>query len=101
MRIRMSTLAFIAAVGGVAAAAGVRADVIELKDGRSFIGVMARQGDAILITTTDGLEIQAKPSDVAKVTLTNSITPAEAAGAEWTRSAAAIKQANEDRKSVV
>lgn len=69
------------------------ADVIQLKDGRSFSGTMYREGDHIVIKAEDGTVINAKPDEVGRVTLTSTITPAQAAESEWTRTAAQIKKA--------
>jgi hypothetical protein len=80
-------------VGGVAA--GARADVIELRDGRTVIGTMSRQGDVMLIKADDGHILRVPPADVVKVTLTDTQTPGEAAEAEWTRLAAEIKKADD------
>lgn len=70
----------------VLAVAGLaNADVIELSDGRKFNGSLLRTGDVMTIKTDDGKTVTAKPDQIAKVTLTGTITPEEAAAAEWAR----------------
>ena len=68
------------AVAGLASA-----DIIELSDGRKFNGSLTRTGDVMTIKTDDGKTITAKPDQIAKVTLTSTVTPEEAAAAEWSR----------------
>ncbi len=73
----------------------LRADVIELSDGRKFNGSLSRSGDTITIRTDDGKTITARPGDIAKVTLTSSVTPEEAATAEWVRMGPVVKSADD------
>src|SRR5436190_2126182 len=68
---------------GLAGAA--RADLIEISDGRKLTGTLTRQGDVMTIKTDDGKTITAKPNQIAKVTLTGTTSPEEAAAAEWAR----------------
>ncbi|MGN6367804.1 MAG: hypothetical protein ACTHN5_06045 [Phycisphaerae bacterium] len=90
----MRRLAVIGILLSLAAASPAWADVIELQDGRVITGSLLRKGDDVFITSNDGKTIKAKPSDVTRVTLTSSLTPTQAADAEWTRDAAEIKKAD-------
>jgi hypothetical protein len=95
--------AAIGAAGIGALCAGVRegrADLIELKDGRKISGSMVRQGDVMVIKADDGTTVTAKPSDVMKVTLTNTVSPAEAAEADWTRLTQQTKTADDLQKVI-
>ncbi|HVX85972.1 MAG TPA: tetratricopeptide repeat protein [Phycisphaerae bacterium] len=67
--------------------AGHRAlgDVIETTDGHKYTGTMQRVGAQMVIKTSDGKTVSVSPSAIAKVTLTDSLTPAEAAASEWKR----------------
>src|SRR6186713_192537 len=79
------------------AATPVSADLIDLKDGRKLSGSMSRQGDVIAIKTDDGRTITAKPDEILKVTLTGSVSPVDAAAAEWTRITQQIRTADDIR----
>ena len=81
-------------LGTAVAATSARADVIELSDGRIIVGTLLRKGDDVFITSDDGKSIKAKPADVTRVTLTSTVTPTQAADAEWTRAAAQIRKAD-------
>ncbi|HUO10931.1 MAG TPA: hypothetical protein VM008_21695 [Phycisphaerae bacterium] len=70
-------------------------DVIELKDGRTINGTLVRQGDEVMITGEDGSVVRAKPGDVTKVTLTSSMSVAQASDSDWTRAAAEIRRADD------
>ncbi len=84
-----------AAVLALAALPALRADLIELSDGRKFSGNLSRSGDVITIRTDDGKTITARPAEIAKVTLTSNTTPEEAAAAEWTRIGPLVKSADD------
>ncbi|HVS73758.1 MAG TPA: tetratricopeptide repeat protein [Phycisphaerae bacterium] len=60
-------------------------DIIETTDGHKYTGTMERVGDQMVIKTSDGKTIRVSPSAIGKVTLTDSLTPAEAAASEWKR----------------
>ena len=93
----MRRLAVVGLLLGAAIAASstfTRADVIELKDGRIIVGTLLRKGDDVIITSEDGKSINARPADVTRVTLTSTVTPTQAADAEWTRDAAEIRRAD-------
>jgi hypothetical protein len=92
-RLAVIGLILSAAVG--AATALSRADVIELKDGRVIVGSLLRKGDDVIITGEDGKIVKAKPADVTRVTLTSTVTPTQAADADWTRAAAEIKKSDD------
>src|ERR1700742_3183597 len=79
----------------VAASFSTRADIIELKDGRTFNGSLVRDGDTLFITGEDGVRIRTRPDNLQKVTLTSYLTPGEAADAAWTRTLAEIRQASD------
>ncbi len=93
----MCRLAVVGLLLGAAIAATFtfsRADVIELKDGRVIVGTLLRKGDDVTITSEDGKSINARPGDVTRVTLTSTVTPTQAADAEWTRDAAEIRRSD-------
>jgi hypothetical protein len=71
------------------------ADIIQLQDGRKISGTMSRQGDVMVIRTDDGKSLTVNPSDVLKVTLNSTVTPAQAAEAEWTRITPLLKNADD------
>jgi tetratricopeptide (TPR) repeat protein len=71
------------------------ADLIELSNGQKISGSISRQGEVVTIKSDDGRTITAKPDEIRRVTLTGSISPAEAAGAEWTRVSQQIRVADD------
>jgi tetratricopeptide (TPR) repeat protein len=87
----MKSRALTSALLVLALTPALRADIIELGDGRKFSGTMSRTGDVMTIKTDDGKVITAKPSDIAKVTLTSNLTPEEAAAQDWARMSAQVK----------
>ncbi len=78
----------------VVSAAPAWGDLIELKDGRKISGRMQRAGELMAITADDGSVINVKPEDVARVTLVSTVTPAQAADADWTLAASQLKKAD-------
>ena len=78
-----------------ALAPNLRADTIELTDGRKITGTLSRSGDVITIKSDDGKTITAKPAEIAKITLTSTVTPAEAAANDWSRLGRQVKAADE------
>lgn len=91
----MPTRALWMAALTLALASPAFADLIELRDGRKISGTMNRQGDAMVIRAEDGQVITVKPADIMKVTLTSTVSPAEAAEAQWTRIAPSLKSADD------
>jgi len=77
------------------AALPVLADRIELKDGRIVNGTVSRQGDKMFIRGDDGVNLTVAADDVVRVTLTGSITPAQAAEAEWTKVNAQVRRSDD------
>ena len=91
MKSRAWTLALLA----LCLAPVLRADIIELTDGRKFNGTMARTGDVLTIKSDDGKVVTVKPGDVAKVTLTSDLSPEEAAAQEWSRVGVQVRAADD------
>lgn len=69
------------------------ADSITLTDGRVIEGIISHQGNDVVITQPGGTTITVSQSDIAKVSLTGNVTPAQIAEAEWTRLGPAIRNA--------
>jgi hypothetical protein len=88
-------IAFQLAAALLAITPSLRADIIELSDGRRFTGSMSRNGDIVTIRTDDGKTVAARPAEIARVTLTSNTTPEEAATAEWVRIAPQVKAADD------
>jgi tetratricopeptide (TPR) repeat protein len=76
-------IAMAAIVAALAPAAISLADIITLSDGTKVTGTMSRQGDSMIITTTDGKKLTVRAADIAGVTLTSNISPAERAENAW------------------
>jgi tetratricopeptide (TPR) repeat protein len=96
MRVRALTLALVM----LALAPAVRADLIELTDGRKFNGSLVRSGDVVTIKSDDGKVVNIKPGDIAKVTLVSTVTPEEAAAQEWSRVGTKVKS-TDDLQAVI
>ena len=83
-----------AALLSMAVGAGnIYGDLIQLKDGKTISGSVKRNGDVMVITADDGTVQTVKPDDVVRVTLTSTVTPAQAAESEWTRVASQVRKA--------
>jgi tetratricopeptide (TPR) repeat protein len=95
--IAMKSRAWILALLALFLAPVLRADIIELTDGRKFNGTMARTGDVITIKVDDGKVVTVKPGDIARITLTSVVSAEEAAAQEWTRVGAQVKAADDLR----
>ena len=85
----------LAAAVFVAATGPAGADIIQLKDGRSISGTMYRDGGQMIIQPDAGEKVVTTPDQVVRVTLTNSLTPAQLAEAQWNLIAAQIKKADD------
>jgi len=88
------SLALIAAVIALTAAPAF-ADVVELTDGRKVNGSIKYQGNNVILTGADGTTIQTTRDKVKSVTLTSTLTPDQAASAEWARISVQIKSAGD------
>jgi tetratricopeptide (TPR) repeat protein len=85
---------FLAAAVALAIPALTLADKIELKDGRTLSGTLVREGSAMIIRTDTNETVTTTPDQILRVTLTNNITPAQAANAEWKTISIQIKKAD-------
>jgi tetratricopeptide (TPR) repeat protein len=65
------------------ACAAVRADVLELRDGTKVTGKFAWRGDIAEMTADNGATWEVPKAEVARVTITGTASPADAAKAEW------------------
>ncbi len=84
------------AAGLLASAARLaHGDIIELNGGRKITGTISRQGDRMVIRGEDGSTTSVQPAEIARVTLTSDLTPAQAAEAQWTSVSAQIKKADD------
>lgn len=74
-------------------AASSLADTVTLNDGRVLSGTIQHSGNDVIVTQTDGTTVSVAQSEVAKVSLTGNVTPAQVAEAEWARLGPAIRRA--------
>jgi len=89
------SLALLAAVVALSAVPAF-ADVIELTDGRKVNGSIKYQGNNVILTDADGgATIQTTRDKIKSVTLTSSVTPDQAASAEWARISIQIRSADD------